>query len=145
MSEFADSIDNEAIRESARIAAKLGLGLAKQRHFLSEKVAREFMEEFGLSGVLDEEVDTALANVLGTCVAGGIILGMKKKTDEASMQKEIDCLYEGLPAPFQPSIGRLIPTLVLRGVIFYRDEFTQCTPRVQEWVEEFRLLQNLEP
>lgn len=144
MSEFVGDAAPEPVRDLAHIIAELGIGIIRQRDYLGRKVAREFMDEFGLSGSLDETGDTALADTLGVCVTGGIVLGMRKETDEASMEEEISRLNESLPAPLRASVGRLIPMLVSRGIAFHRDELTQNTPKVQNWIGEFQLLASSE-
>jgi len=144
MTEFVGDAAPEPIRDLARSVAELGIGIIRQRDYLGRKVAREFMDELGLSGSLDETGDTALADMLGVCVTGGIVLGMKKETDEASLQGEISRLNEGLPAPLRASVGRLIPMLVPKGIAFHRDELTQNTPKVQGWIKEFQLLASSE-
>lgn len=144
MTEFADNPAPEPLRDLARSVAELGTGIIRQRDYLGRQVAREFMDELGLSGPLDEAGDTALADILGVCVTGGIVLGMKKETDEASIQEEVLRLSELLPIPLRASVGRLIPMLVPRGIAFHRDELTQNTPKVQTWIQEFQLLASSE-
>jgi hypothetical protein len=140
MKEFIDDNSSDPIRDIAHSVAELGIGLIRQRDYMGRKVAQEFMDEIGLSGSLDETGDTALADLLGVAVTGGIVLGMKHKTDIVSIQEEIDRLYNDLPDPLQLSVGRLIPYLVPRGIAFYNDDLRQNTPKVQSWVSEFQLL-----
>lgn len=140
MKEFIDDSTSEPVRDLSCSVAELGIGFIRQRDYLGRKVACEFMDEIGLSGSLDETGDTALADLLGVAVTGGIVLGMKHKTDSVSIQEEIDRLNNDLPSPLRLSVGRLIPYLVPRGIAFYKDELRQNTPKVQSWVSEFQLL-----
>lgn len=124
----------------ANALAEVGEGIVRQRDFFGRKVAREYMQEIGLVGVLDDEGDAALTDLLGTCVTSGIVLGMRKTTDQSVIDSEAKRLQEQLPPSLKATFERLMLDLIPRGIEFYEMDMTQNSPRTREWTEEFRLL-----
>ncbi len=144
MSETVGEPGGDPIQELARSIAGFGLELVRKRDFMGHKVAREVMDEWDLSGSLDDTGDAALAEMFGTCVTTGIVLGMQGKTDEASVQEAVERLYGDLPASLAPTMGRVIQLLIPRGVAFYENDLSQNSPKVQAWTAEFDLLRGSE-
>ena len=140
MSEFRSPSDKDPMQESAGAITEHGSGVIRERDFMGYKVAREFMDEFGFLKALSEIQGTAVADILGSFVRSGIVLGMKKKTDEASLQEEIERQLGILDPLLMRTIGKLVPIMVMRGAEFYRDELAQNTVKTQEWKQEFSLL-----
>ena len=145
MTEFGADPEQEPFQELARTVARLGVGRVRERDFMGRKAAREFMDETGLSGMLSDEHDTTIIDIMGVCISGGIALGMREKTDEDSIAQEIQGLQDQLPDDANPVLERLITVLVPYGIDFYQTELSQGTPKARAGAEEFQLLASLEP
>lgn len=136
---------DEAMGELAETVAGLAISVVELRDFLGLKVAREAMDELGLSGKLDHEADSALEGALGTAAATGMVLSMRAATEPTDIAAVTMRLTDELPEPIKDSMGRLIPLLIDRGIAFHRDDLSQQTDKSLEWVDEYKRLRATDP
>jgi hypothetical protein len=133
----------DAMRALAQSVAEVSVGIVAMRDFLGRKVAREFMEEIGLAGNLDDIGDTALTDMLGVMATSGIVLSMRGDTSEEAIEREVDRLHAQMPAQLIPSVGRLTSLVIPRGISFHKEEMQNKTEKAESWISEFQLLTSM--
>jgi hypothetical protein len=135
---------NNATRPLAETLASIGSGILGERKFMAQKVALEALDELGKRDVLDDSVETALLDIMGTAAESGIALAMRETTSEDDIAQEVirltDTIPEKIRDQFREFVARMAPFMIPKGIAFY-DELRGGSIRAREWAAEFRLLE----
>lgn len=135
----------EALQELGKAAAGEGISIVRYRNFLGNRVARRFMDRVGLHLADDDVGNAALAELLGTAVTNGIVLGMRGTTTPEDIEVTAAELSDQLPIELHSTFGAIMPHMIAEGVIFHRDELLPGSDEVAEWKTEFQQLQAADP
>lgn len=134
----------DATKRLAETLASFGSGLLAERKFMAQKVALEALDELGKRGVLDDSIETALLDIMGTAAESGIVLAMRKTTSQNDIEEEVARLTDTVPEEirdqFREFVARMAPFMIPKGIAFY-DEWRGGSDRARDWTAEFRRLE----
>lgn len=143
MNEMPDDSAKNPTRKLAEAIVHLGLDFAEYRDFIGRKKAAQILDELGIDTSGDDEFQTVITDLFGTCVTTGMTLSIRGETDYDSFDASVERLTDQLPAQIKLSFARFVPFLVGRGIEFHEDEMRPDSELLEQWGAEYKLLKSL--